>query len=180
VTRALPAIAILALATALIAAGCGGDDSSSSSGAYGSRGETGSTQAAKSGSKPAATGESDRGGTVAVAKNPELGAILVDSRGFTIYDFHKDEGGKSACYGSCADLWPPLLTSGEPRATQGAMAAKLGTAERSDGTVQVTYAGHPLYTYVVDAKPGEAKGNDIDSFGAEWYALQPNGQEPDD
>ena len=59
----------------------------------------------------------------------------------------------------------------------GADASKLGTTKRSDGTLQVTYAGLPLYTYVVDGKPGDAKGNDIDSFGAEWYALQPSGEE---
>ena len=52
------------------------------------------------------------------------------------------------------------------------MASKLGTTKRKDGTIQVTYAGHPLYTYVADKKPGEANGNDIYSFGAEWYALQ--------
>ena len=56
----------------------------------------------------------------------------------------------------------------------------LGTTKRKDGTLQVTYAGRPLYTYVGDQRPGEANGNDIDPFGAEWYALQPNGQEPED
>ena len=57
------------------------------------------------------------------------------------------------------------------------MASKLGTTKRKDGTMQVTYAGHPLYTYVADTKPGDAKGNDFSSFGAEWYALQPSGEE---
>jgi len=56
----------------------------------------------------------------------------------------------------------------------------LGTTKRKDGTTQVTYAGWPLYTYAGDQAPGEANGNDIDQFGAEWYALQPNGQEPED
>ncbi len=59
----------------------------------------------------------------------------------------------------------------------GAEASQLGTTKRSDGTVQVTYAGHPLYTYAADTKPGEAKGNDFSSFGAQWYALKPNGEE---
>jgi predicted lipoprotein with Yx(FWY)xxD motif len=180
VTRTLPAILILAIGALLAVTGCGGSDSSGSGGAYGSRGGTGSTQAAKSESSGGRYGESGASGsgTVAVAKNPDLGAILVDSRGFTLYDFHKDMGGKSACYGACAGTWPPLTTSAAPEAIKGADAAKLGTAKRNDGTLQVTYAGHPLYTYVVDTKPGEAKGNDIDSFGAEWYALQPNGEEP--
>jgi predicted lipoprotein with Yx(FWY)xxD motif len=171
-TRAFPIIATASLAALLLAPGCGSSDGSGSGGAYGSRGSTGSTEPAKS--------EAGGAGVVAVAKNPELGTILVDSRGFTLYDFHKDKGGKSACYGVCASTWPPLMTSGPPDAVKGASAAMLGTTKRSDGTVQVTYAGHPLYTYAVDAKPGDAKGNDIDSFGAEWYVLQPNGEEPED
>jgi predicted lipoprotein with Yx(FWY)xxD motif len=83
----------------------------------------------------------------------------------------------SSCYGACAKAWPPLLSDGEPQAGEGAMAAKLGTVKRSDGTTQVTYAGHPLYTFVEDKKPGEANGNDVDAFGAEWYALQSSGEE---
>ena len=56
----------------------------------------------------------------------------------------------------------------------------LGTTKRKDGTIQVTYNGWPLYTYAGDQAPGEANGNDVDQFDAEWYALQPNGQEPED
>jgi predicted lipoprotein with Yx(FWY)xxD motif len=179
VTRTLPAIAALAIGAALAVAGCGGSDSSSSGegGAYGSGGETSSAQNAKSESSGA---EASGTGTVAVAKNPELGTILVDAKGFTLYDFHKDKGGKSACYGACASTWPPLSTSGAPHAMSGAEASKLGTTKRSDGTLQVTYAGHPLYTYVADTKPGEAKGNDFSSFGAQWYALKPSGEEAGD
>ena len=108
---------------------------------------------------------------------PKLGKVIVDAKGFTLYDFHKDKGGKSACYGACAKVWPPLLSEGQPQAGEGAMASKLGTTKRKDGTLQVTYAGWPLYTYEADKKPGDANGNDIDSFGAEWYALQPSGEE---
>jgi predicted lipoprotein with Yx(FWY)xxD motif len=185
VTRTLPAIAILAIGAALAVAGCGGSNSSSSAegGAYGSGGgETGSTQSAKSETTGAGSeGASGGAGAVAVAKNPELGTtILVDSKGFTLYDFHKDKGGKSSCYGACAGIWPPLTTSGAPQAMSGAEASKLGTTKRTDGTVQVTYAGWPLYTYVSDTKPGDAKGNDFSSFGAQWYALKPNGEEAGD
>jgi predicted lipoprotein with Yx(FWY)xxD motif len=98
----------------------------------------------------------------------------------TLYDFHKDKGGKSACYDACAAAWPPLLTEGNPQAQGPADRSMLGTTKRKDGTLQVTYNGWPLYTYVADQKPGEANGNDIDQFGAEWYALMPNGQEPED
>lgn len=177
-TRTLPAIAALAVGALLAIAGCGGGSSSSSSaegGAYGSGGET---STAKS---EAASGETGGDGVVAAAKSSKLGTtILVDSKGFTLYDFHKDKGGKSACYGACAGVWPPLSTSGAPQAMKGAEASKLGTTKRSDGTVQVTYAGHPLYTYAADTKPGDVKGNDFSSYGAEWYALMPNGEEAGD
>lgn len=178
--RAFPAIAVLALGALLAVAGCGGSSNSSSSsgggGAYGSGEETGSAKTASSNSEP-----SGAAGVVAVAMSPELHKkIIVDSEGFTLYDFHKDKGTKSACYGACASAWPPLTTSGAPEAMKGAEASKLGTTKRSDGTVQVTYAGHPVYTFVEDSKPGEAKGNDTSAFGAQWYALSPSGEEAGD
>jgi predicted lipoprotein with Yx(FWY)xxD motif len=181
VTRTLPAIAILAIG-ALAVAGCGGSNSSSSGegGAYGSGGETTTAKSAKSESSASGGAASAGAGAVAVAKNPQLGTILVDTKGFTLYDFHKDKGSKSACYGACASTWPPLTTGGAPQAMSGAQASQLGTTKRSDGTLQVTYAGHPLYTYVADTKPGEVNGNDFSSFGAQWYALKPNGEEVGD
>lgn len=181
ITYAIALLAVLAVAIA----GCGcGSDSSSSGSAYGGGG------GGYGGNKPAAekeSGSSESGGAagggagvVSTAKVGDLGTILVDSEGRTLYDFHKDKGSTSACYGSCAGAWPPLLTEGEPQAKGGAQAGMLGTTKRKDGTTQVTYNGWPLYTYVGDQKPGEANGNDIDQFGAQWYALQPDGQEPED
>ncbi len=117
------------------------------------------------------------GTTVSVANNPKLGKILVTSGGLTLYDFRKDSGTKSACYGACVKIWPPLTTSGGPNATGGADASKLGTARRSDGTTQVTYNGHPLYTYVGDQRSGETSGNGITEFGGSWHALRPSGNE---
>jgi predicted lipoprotein with Yx(FWY)xxD motif len=177
VLRNFSALTTLALAAALAVGGCGGsDDSSGESGAYGSGGGGGgSTQKATAGG-PSASGD----GVVAVGKGSDLGPILVDSKGFTLYDFHKDKGGQSACYDACAATWPPLTTEGAPKAMSGAQSAQLGTTKRKDGAMQVTYAGHPLYTYAVDSKPGDTKGQDIDSFGAEWYALQPSGAEAED
>ncbi len=119
-------------------------------------------------------------GVVAVAKVGDLGPVIVNSEGLTLYDFHKDKGGVSSCYGACAGAWPPLLTEGEPKAEAGAMSNQLGTTKRKDGTTQVTYNGWPLYTYVGDKGPGEANGNDFSQFGAQWYALMPNGEEPGD
>ena len=174
--KTFPAFAALVLIAMLAIAGCGSSDDgsgSSSAGAYGSGEES-----TKAGST---TASSD--GAVAVvtaASAPELGRIIVDSKGFTLYDFHKDKGTTSACYGGCAKVWPPLITESDPQAGEGAMGSKLGTTKRKDGTLQVTYAGHPLYTYTADTKPGDAKGNDFSSFGAEWYALQPSGEEAED
>lgn len=174
-TCGLCLIALLALAIA----GCGGGDSTSGGGVYGGGGGGETAGETSSGSeKPAAS--SAGAGVVKAAKVGDLGTIIVSSAGLTLYDFHKDQGGKSSCYGACASAWPPLLTEGDPKAEAGAMASQLGTTERKDGTVQVTYNGWPLYTYAGDQAPGEANGNDIDQFGAEWYALQPNGEEPED
>lgn len=167
------------LAAALIVAGCGDSDSSSSGGAYGGKGGDGS--AAGRTTSPATKPASDSGGgIVSAAKVGDLGTILVTSEGMTLYDFHKDQGGKSACYDACAAAWPPLLTEGNPQAQGAAERSMIGTTKRRDGTVQVTYNGWPLYTYVGDQAPGEANGNDVDQFGAEWYALQPSDQEPED
>ena len=111
---------------------------------------------------------------------PDLGEVIVDSKGMTLYDFHKDKGTTSACYGACAEAWPPLLTEGRPTAAGGAEASLLGITKRKDGTVQVTYKGHPVYGFAGDKKPGDTTGNDITEFGAEWYALEPDGEEPED
>lgn len=169
--RTYPAIAIVALLAVVAVAGCG-SSSSGGEGGYGSGGE--STTASKT--AKGESGGSSPAATIAIASVGDLGKVLVDSKGFTLYYFKKDEGGKSACYGGCASVWPPLATGGAPRGMSGVQAAKLGTTERKDGTEQVTYAGWPLYTYEADKKPGEANGNDIDSFGAEWYALHASGE----
>jgi len=175
VTRPLPTFALLAIAGTLAIAGCGSSNDSSG-GSYGSGGSTAGTTASTT-PKTAGSGSAT---FVAVASVPKLGGVLVDSKGFTLYDFHKDKGTKSSCYGACAQVWPPLTTEGSPQPSNGASASKLGTTKRSDGTVQVTYAGHPLYTYTADTKPGDAKGNDFSSYGAQWYALKENGEEAGD
>jgi predicted lipoprotein with Yx(FWY)xxD motif len=167
------AIAISAAIALLALAGCGGSDSSSSGGVYGSGGANQTAEPASSAT------EAGSAAVVAVAPVPKLGKLIVDSEGFTLYDFHKDTGTTSTCYGACAEFWPPLTTSGSPEA-EGVPAGMLGTTMRKDGTEQVTFAGHPLYTFSEDKKPGEANGNDLNVFGGQWYALQPNGQEPEE
>jgi predicted lipoprotein with Yx(FWY)xxD motif len=190
--RGLATIAVV-LAGILILAGCGGDDSGSDSSStaadsgsstaktsygYGSQSGTNSSDDTAN----AASGGSTAGSaaTISAASAGDLGKVLVDGQGMTVYLFEKDENGKSACYGACADAWPPVTTEVKPVAKGSAMAGKLGTTKRTDGTTQVTYAGWPLYLYAGDSKPGQASGNDVDGFGAEWYALTPSGQKPED
>ena len=114
------------------------------------------------------------GATVAVKRSP-LGRILVDSRGITLYDFVKDKRGASTCYGACAALWPPLTTKGKPHAGRGVRASLLGTTKRKDGRLEVTYNHHPLYTFVNDTRKGQTNGEEVDAFGAEWYAVSAAG-----
>ena len=181
-SKPLMAIVAAVAATALVAAGCGGGSDSSSGGIYGesSTPASGAYGGASTATETTAAAEGGSAATVSVAAVPKLGRVLVDSKGLTLYDFHKDKSTKSACYGGCAKVWPPLVTTGKPQPSNGASASKLGTTQRSDGTLQVTYAGHPLYTYTADVKPGDAKGHDFSSFGAQWYALTPQGTEPGD
>jgi predicted lipoprotein with Yx(FWY)xxD motif len=173
VTRTTYALALLALAAALALAGCGSSDDESG-GAYGGKGSSASR------TEKTTPGAESGAAVLTVASAPKVGAILVDAQGFTVYDFHRDRGAKSSCYGACAKVWPPVTTEGAPQSGEGASSSKLGTTKREDGTMQVTYAGRPLYTYTSDQKPGEANGQDIDSFGAEWYALQGSGEEAED
>ena len=112
--------------------------------------------------------------TVSLRKT-KLGSILVNSSGHTLYLFAKDRNGKSSCTGSCAGFWPPLLRHGKPTVGPGVKASLLGTTRRSNGTVQLTYNKHPLYTYTLDRKAGQTKGEGILAFGAKWYAVSAKG-----
>ena len=105
-----------------------------------------------------------------------LGKIVADGSSRTVYLFRKDTHGKSTCSGACAQNWPPMLTKGTPKAGPGIKAALLGTTRRADGTTQVTYNKHPLYTFIADqGKPGSTTGNGVDAFGARWYAVTTKG-----
>jgi predicted lipoprotein with Yx(FWY)xxD motif len=150
----------LLIAASLVLAACGSSSSS-----------TGSASPSTSpASSPAATGT-----TIAVATNAKLGQILVDGKGITIYLFVKDTGTSSTCYTSCAQVWPPVLTSGPPQAGTGATASLLGTTTRTDGKVEVTYADHPLYYFISDKQPGDTTGQGVDNFGGLWWVLTPSG-----
>jgi len=171
VKKTLPILAALALIGVLAMAGCGSSGNSSSSGSGGAYGGGGETT-----SKPAASTTASTGAPITVGTAKGVGKVLVDSNGMTLYYFQKDQNGESTCYGACEQGWPPLTTEGAPQAGEGAMASKLGTTKRKDGTVQVTYNNWPLYTFVEDKKPGEDNGTDSKAFGASWYPLHPNGE----
>jgi predicted lipoprotein with Yx(FWY)xxD motif len=121
------------------------------------------------------------GGTTSGARlhiaRTKLGRILVDSRGITLYDFVKDKGKTSVCYGACAALWPPLITHGKPIAGRGVRQSLLGTTKRKDGKLEVTYGGHPLYYFVTDRKPGQTTGQGVNQFGGPWWVLSAAGKE---
>ncbi|OLC27275.1 MAG: hypothetical protein AUG06_04510 [Actinobacteria bacterium 13_1_20CM_2_65_11] len=145
-----------AIAVTFVAAACGG---------------TTSPTAISSPSPSAASA----GTTIAVANDAKLGQILIDSAGMTVYLFVADTGSVSTCYTSCAQIWPPVATSGAPQAGTGATASLLGTSKRTDGKTQVTYAGHPLYYFVNDKKAGDTTGQGVNGFGGLWWVLSPSG-----
>jgi predicted lipoprotein with Yx(FWY)xxD motif len=114
--------------------------------------------------------------TVGVA-NENLGKILVDSHGRTLYLFRRDSGTKSTCTGACAVDWPPLRATGKPTVGGGANASVLATSARSDGKPQVTYNGHPLYRFSGDQSPNDTTGQGVNAFGGLWYVLSSSGNE---
>lgn len=107
------------------------------------------------------------------AASPE-GQILVDGSGRTLYLFRADTGTTSTCVGACAVAWPPDTTVGAPQQT-GLTASLLGSSTRADKSVQVTYAGHPLYRFANDAKAGDVNGQGVTAFGGTWYVVGPDG-----
>ena len=123
----------------------------------------------------AAVAASAATGTTVTWRSTPIGNAITTSSGHTLYLFRADYGTTSECYGQCAVYWPPLLTSGKPVASGRVQTSLLGTTKRKDGKLQVTYKGHPLYTYLADKKAGQTSGEGSKNFGASWYALAPSG-----
>ena len=114
-------------------------------------------------------------GTSVKVRPSKLGRILVDNHGKTLYLWAHDKGRRSTCNGQCATYWPPLVTSGKPKAGPGTRTRLLRTSRRADGRRQVTYHGHPLYYYVGDKSPGAVTGQDVNANGGLWFLVKPNG-----
>ncbi|MEX2503455.1 MAG: hypothetical protein WD378_01315 [Egicoccus sp.] len=140
----------LLLAGALVLAACGGDDDAD----------------------PAAAAGETAEGNVAVAST-DLGDVLVDADGMTLYLFTPDTDGESTCYDDCEAAWPPLTVDDEPAVGDGADASLLGTAEREDGSLQVTYNDWPLYRWQGDAEPGDVTGQNVNDV---WFVVSPEGE----
>jgi predicted lipoprotein with Yx(FWY)xxD motif len=175
VTRIGCALCLVVL-LAFAIAGCGGSAGGTSTGTQGGEG-TGSRQ---SGELTGISGVPEpEGGIVGVLRVGKVGgleSIVIDRGLHTVYVFSKDNGTKPSCENACATRWPPMITETNPIAMPGIDASKLGTIEREDGSLQVTYAGHPLYDYLGDTAADEANGNDIDAFGGQWHVIGPDGE----
>ena len=113
-------------------------------------------------------------GTVIKSANSQFGMMLFDGTGQAIYLFDKEQTTEPECYGACADAWPPVLTTGTPTAEDDAKQNLLDTTKRTDGKIQVTYGGHPLYYYAHEAK-NEVKCHNIQGFGGLWLVVTPTG-----
>jgi predicted lipoprotein with Yx(FWY)xxD motif len=120
------------------------------------------------------TTSNGRPASVGVA-NTGLGDVLVNRQGRTLYLFGRDSGTMSACTGACTVNWPPLRVRGTPLVGSGAKPSDVGTTPRANGISQLTYNGHPLYTFVNDKKPGDTNGEGINAFGGSWFAVSPAG-----
>jgi predicted lipoprotein with Yx(FWY)xxD motif len=109
-------------------------------------------------------------------KTSSLGTFLVDGNGRALYLWEADAGSKSSCSGACAQAWPPLTATTTPKATGAVKASLLDTTKRADGSREVTYAGHPLYTFAGDTRAGQTTGQGSNGFGAPWWVVTPGGQ----
>jgi predicted lipoprotein with Yx(FWY)xxD motif len=108
--------------------------------------------------------------TIKVSK----GRVLTNAAGHTLYWFAKDTPSKSNCNGSCASYWPPVIGTAK---TAASLPHGFGTIKRADGQTQVTYDGHPLYTYALDTKARQTKGNGMKLSGGLWWAMTPSGKD---
>lgn len=112
-----------------------------------------------------------------VTAKPSLGRVLADDSGRTVYMFAKDEADESYCTGACESVWVPVTTAAMPMTEDGLNAHKVSLIKREGGLTQVAYNGHPLYYYQADTDSSDAYGQDLDQFGAGWYALTPAGDQ---
>lgn len=157
--------AVACLGALVLLAACDSTSPASSAGSHSASGAKAAAAPASGTPAPSASGSS--GTTVKTAK---IGGatVLTNAKGHTLYTFALDTTGKSNCNGTCAHYWPPL--HGAATAGPG-VTGKLGTIKRADGSTQVTYNGHPVYTYIGDTAPGQAHGNGLKLSGGIWHEV---------
>jgi predicted lipoprotein with Yx(FWY)xxD motif len=171
--------AIAAFCSIVLVAGCGSEANKESE--SGSTANAANTTPATAGADTSASAAATtsrktpaKGQTVKVVTS-QYGRVVADGRGEAFYLFAREKSGRSRCYGTCAQRWPPVLAKGKPRAGPGAHSGLLGTTRRSDGKVQLTYAGHPMYYYDGDA-PGRILCQGVNEFGGLWLVVRPSGK----
>jgi|tagenome__1003787_1003787.scaffolds.fasta_scaffold20951166_3 predicted lipoprotein with Yx(FWY)xxD motif len=108
-------------------------------------------------------------------RSTTLGKVIVDKKKRTLYMLSSDGKNKSTCSGACASNWPPAKAPKSPKLGAGLKKSKLKVITRSDGTKQLAYAGHPLYEYIGDSRPGDVNGDGIVAFGGTWHAVNKSG-----
>lgn len=173
---ALMRLACIALSVVgLAVAGCGDDDEQPAPRQEARTAASTATAAPDDRQAGAATSTTSRPGTRIVAGDSQFGRMLFDARKQAIYIFERDSEGETACFGECAQAWPPVYTTGEPAAGSGVRSSLLGTIERRDGRMQVTYAGKPLYYYAHE-EPGEVRCHNVDLNGGLWWVVGPDGK----
>jgi len=111
-----------------------------------------------------------------VTHSSKYGTVIFTGRHRSIYLFQRDRGGKPSCYGACAKAWPPVLTKGKAVAGPGVRAKLLGTVRRKNGSLQVTYGGHPLYGFAKDKKSWQITCQNVSNFGGKWLVVDPAGK----
>ena len=177
--RRLLFLTMFPLALALAACGGSGNNKTSAAAATSTSASSSSAAGAYGPSTTSASGGTSQAALITTKHSGKLGTVLAfGPKKLTVYLFEADARGKSNCSGNCVKFWPPV--TGSPKAVSGAASADLGTLTRSDGTKQVTYKGHPLYLFVKDKDDGDAYGEGMKAFGAEWYALSPSGSKIDE
>ena len=164
------------LASLIVVAGCGSADRPASKDAD-SAVQTPSESPSPSPSLATPSEEGQRGRVIKTAGS-EYGQMLFDRSGQAIYLFDKEKTSTPACYDSCAEAWPPVLTKGLPQASGNARPGLLGITRRKDGSKQVTYAGHPLYFYAHE-EPNQVLCHNVSEFGGLWLVVTPNGDPAD-
>jgi len=131
------------------------------------------------GSLPSAAAATRAAGTQIDLHKSAKGKILVNSKGFTIYVFTADTMNHDNCQSkpNCTGVWAPVLTKGKPAAGPGVHQSLLATTKLNSGKLQVTYHGHPLYTYIGDSQKHETYYNNFPEFGGKWRVIDAAGQE---